>query len=91
MHSVNNYEYIEIFFRQNQYTAIYNSVKIYHPWNVQADLTAIQAENGGSGIASAYVVINDTTIRKVGYNIYWTNGGNAHTNAIYITRVLGYK
>ena len=51
--SVNNYEYIEIFFRQHQYTAIYNSVKIYHPWNVQADLTAIQAENGGSGIASA--------------------------------------
>lgn len=89
--SVNNYEYIEIFFRQNQYTAIYNSVKIYHPWNVQADLTAIQAEKGGSGIASAYVVINDTTIRKAGYNIYWTNGGNTHTDAIYITRVLGYK
>lgn len=89
--SVNNYEYIEIFFRQNQYTAIYNSVKIYHPWNVQADLTAIQAENGGSGIASAYVVINDKTIRKAGYNIYWTNGGNTHTDAIYITRVLGYK
>lgn len=89
--SVNNYEYIEIFFRQQQYTAIYNSVKIYHPWNVQADLTAIQAANGGSGIASAYVVINDTTIRKAGYNIYWTNGGNTHTDAIYITRVLGYK
>lgn len=89
--SVNNYEYIEIFFRQNQYTAIYNSVKIYHPWDVQADLTAIQAANGGSGIASAYVVINDTTIRKADYNIYWTNGGNTHTDAIYITRVLGYK
>lgn len=89
--SANNYEYIEIFFKQHQYTAIFNSVKIYHPYNVQASLTAIQAEDGGSGIASAYVVIKDTSITKAGYNIYWTNGGNTHTDAIYITRVLGYK
>lgn len=89
--SANNYEYIEIFFRQAQYTSIYSSVRVYHPYNVQASLVSIQSENGGSGIASAYVVINDTTIRKAGYNIYWTNGGNTHTDAIYITRVLGYK
>ena len=89
--SVANYEYIEIFFRQQEYTAIYNSVKIYNANNKQASLVSVQSENGGAGIASAYVVISGATIRKADYNIFWTNGGNQHTDKIYITRVVGYK
>lgn len=89
--TVANFDYIEIFFKQAQYTSIYNSVKLYKPSNVQVSMTAIQAENGGSGIASAYSVVNGTTITKAGYNIYWTNAGNDHTDKIYVTRVVGWK
>lgn len=89
--SVNNYEYIEIFFKQHEYTAIFSSVKVYHPWNVQAGLVAIQSDGNGAGIASAYVVIKDKTITKASKNIYWTNGGNQNKDVIYITRVIGYK
>lgn len=86
-----NFNYIEIFYRQAQYTSIYSSVRVYKPNGKQVSLVAIQAEGTGAGIASAYVTISGTKITKNGYNIYWTNSGNANTNAIYITRVLGYR
>lgn len=89
--SVANYDYIEIFFKNAQYTPIFSSVKVYKPSNTNVGLVAMQTANGGTGIVGAYVNISGTTITKVDYNIFWTNGGNEHTDKIYITRVMGYK
>lgn len=89
--SVANYDYIEIFFKQSEYTNVYSSVKLYKPNNTQVCLTSIQADNNGVGIYTAYCVVNGTTITKSNYGIYWTNGGYNHTDKIYITRVVGYK
>lgn len=86
-----NYTYLEIFYRQAQYTSIYSSVKVYKPNGKQVSLVAIQADGNGAGIASAYVSISGNKITKVASNVYWTNGGNQNTNVIYITRVIGYK
>ena len=86
-----NFTYIEIFFKQQEYTPIYSSVKVYAPNGKQVSLVSIQSSNGGAGIVSAYVSISGTTITKSDYNIFWTNGGNSHTDKIYITRVIGYK
>lgn len=90
--SAANYEYIEIFYKQQEYTPIFSSVKVYKPTSsIQVSLVSMQPGNGGTGIVSAYVVINGNTITKQDYNIFWTNGGNSHTDKIYITRVMGYK
>ena len=86
-----NYEYIDIYFKQHEYTPIYNSVRVYSPNDKQVDLSARQAEPGGTGIASAYVHIKGNSITKKGSNVYWTNGGNQGKDVIYITRVVGYK
>lgn len=89
--SVANYEYIEIFYKQQEYTPIFSSVKVYKPSNTQVCLVSMQPGNGGTGIVAAYVLVSGTTITKQDYNIFWTNGGNQHTDKIYITRVMGYK
>ena len=86
-----NFTYLEIFFRCNQYTKIYNSVKVYLPDQKYVSLTSIQTDNNGFGIYSAHVKINGTTITKSNYGIYWTNSGYTHTDYIYITRVIGYR
>ena len=90
--SVANFDYIEIFFKNAQYTPIFSSVRVYKPSDTNVCLVAMQPGNGGTGIVAAYVKVSGTTITKVDYNIFWTNGGgNDHTDKIYITRVMGYK
>ena len=86
-----NFTYIEIFYKQQEYASIFSSVKVYTPNGKQVSLVAIQSSNGGAGIVSAYVNISGTSITKQDYNIFWTNGGNSHTDKIYITRVIGYR
>lgn len=86
-----NFEYLEIFYKQAEYTSIYNSVKVYNPNGKKVSLVAIQSEGMGAGIASAYVSISGNKITKVGSNVYWTNSGNSNTDVMYITRVIGYK
>lgn len=92
--SAANYEYLEIFFRNND--NIYNSVKVYQPNGKKVNLIS-QYNNGSNTIwfKIAICLISGNTITKdnaVEMKLAASNAINASSgNTNYITRVIGYK
>ena len=92
--SASNYEYLEIFFRNND--NIYNSVKVYQPNGKKVNLIS-QYNNGSNTIwfKIAICLISGNTITKdnaVEMKLAASNAITASSgNSNYITRVIGYK
>lgn len=92
--SAANYEYLEIFFRNND--NIYSSVKVYQPNNKKVSLIS-QYNNGSNTIwfKIAICLISGNTItcgnaveiKLVASNAITASSGNSN----YITRVIGYN
>lgn len=89
-----NYEYIEIFFRDND--GNYNSIKIYQPNGKNASLIS-QYNNGGTTVwfKIAIVAISGTSITFGNCEeVKLVHGSSIQASKatnIYITRVVGYK
>lgn len=92
--SVVNYEYIEIFFRTNDYT--YNSVKVYKPNGKVVSLMSIYNNNDDRiWFKSTLYTISGTTM-SVGNNVEArlinnSSAGVWNSSNVYVTRVIGYK
>ena len=92
--SAANYEYLEIFFRNND--NIYSSVKVYQPNGKKVNLIS-QYNNGSNTIwfKIAICLISGNTITKdnaVEMKLAASSSINASSgNSNYITRVVGYK
>lgn len=92
--SAANYEYLEIFFRDNDYD--YNSVKVYQPNNKKVSLIS-HYNNGSNTIwfkTSLYTIAGTTM--SLGNNVEVKLISNSSVgifkgNNIYITRVIGYN
>lgn len=92
--NVTNYKYIEIFFKWDN---TYKSIKIYNANNKSALLDMLDYNNTRIVFATKVVTISNTSITVNRYKYYtiadntsWIPYGS-NTNAIYITRVVGYK
>lgn len=96
--SVENYEYIEIFYRDN--TDVFNSTKINEPNGKKVTLSVIEctdSDNFSMNVKSKNISISGKTITnnvssEINFkfstkDIYAAN----HRNIIYITRVIGYS
>lgn len=92
--NASNYEYLEIFFRNND--NIYSSVKVYQPNGKKVNLIS-QYNNGSNTIwfKIAICLISGNTITKdnaVEMKLAASSSINASSgNSNYITRVIGYK
>lgn len=94
--SVQNYKYIEIFFRGDNDNA-FNSVKVYQPHgknvaliSMLINLEAGQYQGVYFRLCIAYIDGNKITPTKWG-QMYNGGGSVGGTNFINITRVVGYK
>lgn len=96
--SVENYEYIEIFYRDN--TDVFNSTKINEPNGKKVILSVIEctdSDNYSMNVKSKNISISGKTITnnvssEINFkfstkNIYAVD----HSNIIYITKVIGYS
>ena len=92
--SAANYEYLEIFFRDNDYD--YNSVKVYSPNGKRVSLIS-QYNNGSNTIwlkTSLYTISGTTISSSNSVEVKLVNNSSIIVwdgNNIYITRVVGYK
>lgn len=87
-----NYEYLEIFYRNNDQQ--YSSVKVYQPNGKQVSLFSCFVNNTDYlMIKGAKVTISGTSIIKNGYAEFNAKGQTSITwaNNTFITRVIGYK
>ncbi len=96
--SAENYAYIEIFYRTNDWD--YDSTKVYSANGKRANLFAVRAQNATPRVyqKTRTVYINGTTIstyNSVTYAEFINNNNSAGaltaTNNIWIVRVVGYK
>lgn len=97
--TVNNYEFIEIYFRDN--IGYYNYVKLYDPKNNnKASLSLIECtdmDNYYMNFKSKNIIISDNTITNEhggAFSIRFStkNINEAYkVNCLYITKVIGYK
>lgn len=89
--NVNNYDYIEIYFKTND-TGSIASRKIYNLWNGSniADLD-YGHDDGTLYYKSANVSVNGTTITFLSNTQYVNFSSRTTGSFIYITRVIGYK
>ena len=93
-----NYDYIEIFFKENSNKSVLSSVKVYSPNGKNVALTSFENTddyNYFMNIKSSNVSISGTSITKTfNKETNITGGGGvtcATANRIYIVRVIGYK
>ena len=95
---VSNYEYVEIYYRNNGKS--YNSIKIYRANNKAAKLTMEYIYASGNFVytenlfKSIYIESNIIEVENYGYSQTIDkeiNNVNTTDNYIYITRVVGYK
>lgn len=91
--SVANYEYLEIFYKDN--VNRFNSGKIYNPNGFEFFMVTGNAySNGSAYIRFKTVVINNKSITNSTYSELGISSSTQNVtngNSIYITRVLGYK
>lgn len=95
--SASNFNYLEIFFRNNDNT--YSSVKVYSPNNKRVSLFSVYLNTTSSSgeyfmAKGANVTISGTSITKNSYcegNFYNQNQQRDRNNNTYILKVLGYK
>lgn len=91
--SAANYEYIEIFFRNNDNK--YNSVKVYQPHGKSVSLMSQDNNSSKVWLKVTSITISGTTITKSeACEVALTSGSSptiSSSNNNYITRVVGYK
>lgn len=91
--SVENYECLEIFYKDN--VNRFNSGKIYNPNGLEFFMVTGNAySNGSAYIRFKTVVINNTSITNSTYSELGISSSTQNVtngNSIYITRVVGYK
>lgn len=91
--SVENYECLEIFYKDN--VNRFNSGKIYNPNGSEFFMVTGNAySNGSAFIRFKTVVINNTSITNSTYSELGISSSTQNVtngNSIYITRVVGYK
>lgn len=91
--SVENYECLEIFYKDN--VNRFNSGKIYNPNGSEFFMVTGNAySNGSAFIRFKTVVINNTSITNSSYSELGISSSTQNVtngNSIYITRVVGYK
>lgn len=91
--SVENYECLEIFYKDN--VNRFNSGKIYNPNGSEFFMVTGNAySNGSAYIRFKTVVINNTSITNSSYSELGISSSTQNVtngNSIYITRVVGYK
>lgn len=93
--SVNNYSYIEIFYRTNDGDGYRGSIKLQTNNSMVASLTAHHYVPNTLYIKFKEINITGTSITNLQYVEYFFSNGSTVTvneqNNIYITRVVGYK
>lgn len=93
--SVANYEYIEIFYADND--DVFNSIKVYEPNGKKISLGVTNYYATGTFFKGKVMDISETTISNRGTNYTETKISTSgaitfsNTNYIYVTRVVGYK
>ena len=91
---VNNYKYIEIYTKQNNYTLAYKCQKIYNPNGKNSAIDYLYHMNDklyGNGVQITFSGKNATLSGGFGYTVGAGGQYATASNTINIVRVIGYK
>lgn len=92
---IENYKYVEVFYRQEQYSNAYKSVKAYNPSNKKIRMDAVWYNDDKAYIFGTNVTFagtNATISDRIGWVITddFRDYGSAN-NTLKVVRVIGYK